>query len=166
MDPLRIAVRAAFTYIFLLALLRSAGKRTVAHGTPLDFIVALILGDLIDDAIWADASTGTFVAASGAILTIHISLSAIQYRFVALYRLLTGTPCQVLANGEVELEGTTRERLAFSVVYRWSRGAAITDTREIKGMCLEVNGRPSILPRDWAKEVQKTDLPRMHESQG
>jgi len=43
-----------FAYVFLLAILRASGKRTIAQGTTLDFVVALVLGDLIDDALWAE----------------------------------------------------------------------------------------------------------------
>ena len=65
MDPLRIAVRAAFGFVVLLILVRVSGKRTVKQGSPFDFTVALILGDMFDDAVWAEAAMSQFVVASG-----------------------------------------------------------------------------------------------------
>jgi hypothetical protein len=65
MDPLRIAVRALFAYLFLLVLLRVSGKQTIRHGTPFDFLLALIMGDLIDDALWNEVPMSEFVVAAG-----------------------------------------------------------------------------------------------------
>ena len=65
MDPLRIAVRAAFAYVFLLIMTRLSGKQIVAHGTTVDFVLALVFGDLVDDLVWAEVAATQFVAAVG-----------------------------------------------------------------------------------------------------
>jgi uncharacterized membrane protein YcaP (DUF421 family) len=61
MDPFRLVVRSLASYLFLLLLLRLAGKRTITQGPPFDFVLALILGDLIDDAVWAEVPFTQFV---------------------------------------------------------------------------------------------------------
>jgi uncharacterized membrane protein YcaP (DUF421 family) len=65
MDPLRIAVRAVFAYVFLLVMVRLSGKQTVAHGTTLDFVLALVFGDMVDDVVWAEVPAAQFVVAAG-----------------------------------------------------------------------------------------------------
>jgi uncharacterized membrane protein YcaP (DUF421 family) len=65
MDPLRIVVRAVFVYVFLLVMVRPSGKRTVAHGTSVDFVLALVFGDLVDDMVWAEVPATQFVVAAG-----------------------------------------------------------------------------------------------------
>jgi uncharacterized membrane protein YcaP (DUF421 family) len=80
MDPLRIATRALFAYVVLLVLVRWAGKGTVKHASVLDFTVALIVGDLIDDAVWAEVPAGEFVAAAGSLFTIHIAMKMLRFR--------------------------------------------------------------------------------------
>lgn len=80
MDPLRIVIRAAFAFVFLLALLRLSGKRTVAQGFALDFILALILGDMVDDLIWAEVSGGAFVAGVGTLFVLRMALGALECR--------------------------------------------------------------------------------------
>ena len=71
MDLARIAVRAVFAFIVLLLLVRAAGKRTVRQGTAFDFAVALILGDLVDDALWGEVDAAMFVIASAVIVAAH-----------------------------------------------------------------------------------------------
>jgi hypothetical protein len=65
MDPLRIAVRALAVYLFLLVLLRISGKQTVRQSTGFDFLLVLIMGDLVDDAIWGEVPLSQFVTAAG-----------------------------------------------------------------------------------------------------
>jgi uncharacterized membrane protein YcaP (DUF421 family) len=79
-DPLRIAIRVVFAYLVLLALVRSSGKRTVKQGSPFDFTIALILGDMFDDAIWAEVAVSQFVVACGMLLIAHVSLDWMRFR--------------------------------------------------------------------------------------
>jgi uncharacterized membrane protein YcaP (DUF421 family) len=74
-DPLRIVVRALSAYFFLLILMRLAGKRTVRHGSVLDFTIALIVGDLVDDMIWAEVPVAQFVVAAVMLFLVHIALA-------------------------------------------------------------------------------------------
>ena len=68
MDPLRTAVRCMVAYLFLLGLLRLAGKRSIRAGSPFDFVLALTLGDLIDDAIWGEVPVAQFFVASATLV--------------------------------------------------------------------------------------------------
>lgn len=80
MDLVRIAVRVVFAYVVLLALVRSSGKRTVKQGSPFDFTMALILGDMFDDAVWAEVPASQFVVACGALVLIHVTLDWMRFR--------------------------------------------------------------------------------------
>jgi uncharacterized membrane protein YcaP (DUF421 family) len=64
MDPLRIAIRAIAAFLFLMALLRLSGKRTIYQGTAFDFVLALVLGDMIDNAIFNEVPFIQFVVGS------------------------------------------------------------------------------------------------------
>jgi uncharacterized membrane protein YcaP (DUF421 family) len=80
MDPLRIAVRVVFAYVLLLALVRLGGKRTVKQGSPFDFTVALIIGDMVDDLLWAEVNASEFVVAAGVLVTLHTAFDLVRYR--------------------------------------------------------------------------------------
>ena len=72
MELEKIGIRAAAAFVVLLLLLRLSGKRSIAQGSMLDFVVALILGDLIDDAIWADVPMSQFVIGASSLLVLHL----------------------------------------------------------------------------------------------
>jgi uncharacterized membrane protein YcaP (DUF421 family) len=80
MDPLRIAVRAVFAYLMLLALVRASGKGTVKQGNPFDFTVAVILGDMVDDALWAEVALSQFVIACGTLVVVHVFMDIVRFR--------------------------------------------------------------------------------------
>jgi uncharacterized membrane protein YcaP (DUF421 family) len=80
MDPLRIAIRALFIFLTLLALVRCSGKRTVKQGSPFDFTVALIIGDMADDAVWAEVAMSQFVIACGTLLVAHLLMDIARFR--------------------------------------------------------------------------------------
>ena len=80
MDPLRIAVRALLAYVALLLFVRMSGKRTVKHGSPFDFTLALILGDMVDDLLWAEVAAAQFVVATGVLVLVHTAMDTARYR--------------------------------------------------------------------------------------
>jgi uncharacterized membrane protein YcaP (DUF421 family) len=75
MDPGRIVVRILVVWIFVLALVRVSGKRTVKQGDLASFVVALILGDMFDDAIWAEVPMAEFFVGAGTLVLLHLLVS-------------------------------------------------------------------------------------------
>jgi uncharacterized membrane protein YcaP (DUF421 family) len=65
MDLWRIAVRVAFAYAFLLAMVRLSGKQAVGHGRTMDFVLALAMGDMVDNLLWGEVAASQFVVATG-----------------------------------------------------------------------------------------------------
>ena len=80
LDPLRIVARVVVAYVVILALLRVTGKTTVKHATPFDFVIALILGDLVDDALWGDVQMSVFLVAIGSLFLVHLACDVARYR--------------------------------------------------------------------------------------
>jgi uncharacterized membrane protein YcaP (DUF421 family) len=72
MDPLRIATRAAFTFVVVLILIRLSGKRAIRHGDLSSFIVGVMVGDLFDDFFWADVAAAQFLVAVGTVMMTHM----------------------------------------------------------------------------------------------
>lgn len=80
MDPLRIAARVVFAYAVLMVMVRISGKRMVRHASPFDFTLSLILGDMVDDLLWAEVDASVFVVAAGMLVMIHICVELLQLR--------------------------------------------------------------------------------------
>lgn len=74
MDPLRIAVRVAASYVFALILTRISGHRTVKHADAPTFVVAVIIGDMFDDFFWGEVPAGQFAVGVGTLFLMQVSL--------------------------------------------------------------------------------------------
>ena len=83
MDPLRILARVLFAYVTLLIMMRAGGKRLVRHASPLDFALSVVLGDMIDDLLWAEVDTSVFVVGAGVLVMIHVALDLLRVRSVS-----------------------------------------------------------------------------------
>ncbi len=80
MDLWRIAARVLFAYVMLQAMLRVSGKRTVRQASPFEFTLSLILGDMVDDMLWAEVDASVFVVAVSVLMVVHLSLERLQMR--------------------------------------------------------------------------------------
>jgi len=80
MDPLRIVARVVVAYVVLMVMVRVSGKRLVRHASPFDFTLSLILGDMVDDLLWAEVDASVFVVAAGALVMIHTCVELMQLR--------------------------------------------------------------------------------------
>ena len=80
MDPLRLMVRTAFGFVFIFVLLRISGERTVKQADSASFVIALIIGDMFDDLIWAEVAASQFVIGVGTLLLVHLLVSENTFR--------------------------------------------------------------------------------------
>ena len=83
MDLWRIAVRAAFAYVFLLAMVRLSGKQAVGHGTVMEFVLALVFGDMVDNFLWAEVGAAQFVVGAGTLFIARLLTSVFKAGHVA-----------------------------------------------------------------------------------
>lgn len=111
MELWRIAVRAALAYVYLLAITRASGKSTISQATPFDFVVSLILGDLIDDALWAEVSIAKFGVAAGSIVFADLVVKLGTFRWPWFFRLVSGAPRVVLRDGIEDRDALHREQM-------------------------------------------------------
>jgi uncharacterized membrane protein YcaP (DUF421 family) len=145
MDLARIGVRALVAYVYLLIAARSSGKRAVAEATPFDFVLALIMGDLIDDALWAEVSFAKFAAATGTLFMLDVIARMTESRFDAAYRLLNGRPTVLLANGRKRAEGLRREQLNDDDLAHLLRREGVDRRSEVRLAVLEVDSQLSVI---------------------
>ena len=94
-----ILLRLVFLYLFFLLLSRLSGKRfigqgkvsgkdLIVQGAPVDFVVALVVSDLLDDVILAGVPVAQGVVAIGSVMLLHALLAFAAYRNESLARLL------------------------------------------------------------------------------
>jgi uncharacterized membrane protein YcaP (DUF421 family) len=80
MGLIGIAARAIVAYIVLLVLVRVSGRQSVRQGTTFQFAIALVIGDMVDNAIWAEVSLAKFLVAVATLFATHWAVEYANYR--------------------------------------------------------------------------------------
>lgn len=161
MDPKELlftAARSLALYVLMLIVIRVLGKRTIGNFSAFDLLVALMLGEVVDEIIYADVP---FVQGTLAILVIAAAKYAsswLAHSSDFLNRLLEGRPTMLVRGGKVIKEGLRTEIMHPLELMASLRLKGIQDIREIKLAVMEVDGIVSVIKEEWAEPVQKQDL--------
>jgi uncharacterized membrane protein YcaP (DUF421 family) len=159
MSVLHIAVRGIIAYVFLLALLRISGKRLLAEATGMQFVVAILIGDLTDDAMLGVAPFAQFVVAAGVLALAQMGIAIAAMYNLRLWRLVEGEPPLVISNGMPRRTAMRKERLNGKELASLLRLRGISAARwaEIKRARVEQGGRLGVVPHEWAQPAQRRD---------
>jgi uncharacterized membrane protein YcaP (DUF421 family) len=161
MDPRDLvftALRAVAVYAVFLVVIRVSGKRTLGTFSAFDFLVALMLGEVVDELIYGDVSLLKGFVAVAVIAVLHYANSWLTYWDHGFDRVLEGSPTVILEKGQLHYPGMRAERMNEKDVMSEVRLHGIDDLREVKLAVVEYNGQVSVIRQDWAEPVQKADV--------
>src|SRR5215211_9030382 len=91
-ELLYTALRASFVYFFLLLVVRILGKREIGNTSAFDLIVALILGEVVDEIIYGDVTILQGVIAIVVVAIWHLVNSWASFRSEFIDKLTGAAP--------------------------------------------------------------------------
>jgi uncharacterized membrane protein YcaP (DUF421 family) len=157
---LGLLVRATFTYVFLLLLVRLSGKRTILEATPFDVVVALVIGDTPDDVIWGDLPLAQGIVAMGALVLLHTTVAYAAYRSRLVDWLVGSRATRIVHDGRREPAAMARERINELDLRAHLREQAARPG-EVRDVYVEPGGQLSVILIDRAQMAGRRDLPRL-----
>jgi uncharacterized membrane protein YcaP (DUF421 family) len=169
MELERLLLRTVFAYLVLHQLFRHAGKRTVSsiggagNRSGIDLMLALLVGDLIDDLLWAEVPGAQFVAAAGTLVLLHVTLAIARSRSAVVWRAVSGVPVRVVRHGDEVPAGMRRERINRKELRGLLRLRGMGEERrkEVRAGYVENLGPLSVLLQSWARPATKSDRERV-----
>ena len=155
-----IALRALVAYVFLLALIRVSGKRVVSEATGMQFVLAIIVGDLVDDAIFASIPFAQLIVAAGTLTLLQLTVAIVAMLDVRAWKILEGEPPILLENGIPRRRAMRSQRVNRKEIASLLRLAGISAARwaEIKRARIEEEGILAVMFHEWAKPAQRNDV--------
>jgi uncharacterized membrane protein YcaP (DUF421 family) len=157
-EILLTVARTAGVYVLMLVVIRLLGKRAVGNFSPFDLLVALMIGEVVDEIIYADVTFLQGVIPIIVIAALHEINAWLSYYGHGLDWLLEGRPCVIVRDGEYEKKGMRKERMNEADVMSQLRLRGIDDLREVKLAAVENDGIVSVIREEWAAPLQKSDL--------
>lgn len=159
-DLLMTALRASIVYLFLLVVVRLLGKRSVGNYTAFDLLVALMLGEVVDEAIFGDVSLLKGLLAIAVVAAWHLANAFASYRSTQIDRLTAGTPRVLIEDGKVVDDALAAERMNPEELYSQLRMLQIDrdEIKDIERATLETNGHVSVIKKPAARPLEKGEL--------
>lgn len=152
------AARGLLVYVAMLIVIRLLGKRTVGNFTAFDLLVALMLGEVVDEIIYGDVSLAQGFTAIAVVAAAKYVTAWLTCWKPGLGRILEGKPTELVKNGEIVRRGLREELMNEKEVMAALRLQGVSNVREVKLALLEVDGVVSVIREEWAEPLQKSDV--------
>jgi uncharacterized membrane protein YcaP (DUF421 family) len=152
------AARGLFVYALMLVVIRILGKRTVGNFTAFDLLVALMLGEVVDEIIYGDVSLAQGTVAIVVVAAAKYATAWLTWFDHGLNRIFEGKPTEIVKHGDLVREGLRKELMSEPETLAALRLQGISDMREVKLAVMEVDGVVSVIREEWAEPLQKGDL--------
>jgi uncharacterized membrane protein YcaP (DUF421 family) len=136
-----IVIRAALLWIFLLIVMRALGKKELAQISAFEFVLLVVMGDLIQQGVTAQDTSITAAALAVSTLgLLTIAASYLSFRWNRVAPLVEGVPVVLVERGRVYHEVLRIERLTLDEVKDAAREQGIDDLRSVRLGVLEADG--------------------------
>jgi uncharacterized membrane protein YcaP (DUF421 family) len=152
------AARAVLVYVVMLIVIRVLGKRTIGNFTAFDLLVALMLGEVVDEIIYGDVTLAQGFTAILVVAACKYLTTWVTARSHGLNRILEGTPTELVRHGELVRKGMRAELMNEQEVLAALRLNDVSDMRSVKSAVLEVDGQVSVIREEWAEPLTKSDV--------
>jgi uncharacterized membrane protein YcaP (DUF421 family) len=143
-------LRIAAVYFFLMLLLRVSGHRTLTDLSTFDFVLLLVISELVQQAVVSrDPSLTNAAVLCATLVGLDIALGHVKQRWPRAARWVEGMPILLVEHGRPLAAAMRRERIDESDILaaaRISRGLERMD--QIRYAVLESTGGISIVPEE------------------
>jgi uncharacterized membrane protein YcaP (DUF421 family) len=157
-EMIGIVLRISILYLYVMALLRVSGKRSIHNLSAIDFVVATMVGNFFGDIVWGDVALAKGLTAISVVIFLHLVTAFSEYKSDSIHRLVASTHTTVIKNGKLVPEGMRRERTPEEEVLANVRFQQVEHLKDIKEASWEPRGELSLIKTEAAEEVQKRDI--------
>jgi uncharacterized membrane protein YcaP (DUF421 family) len=141
-----IVLRAVIIYLLVFAFTRALGRRELSTLQPFDFILLVVIGDLIQSGmVQNDLSVTGVLIVIAMIGILQVIISYLSFRVRRMRPFLQGEPIVLVEKGKLIDRNMRRERLTLDDLAEKARLSEIESLDQIKWAVLETNGDISFI---------------------
>jgi uncharacterized membrane protein YcaP (DUF421 family) len=143
-----LVLRTIFVFVLIVVVTRAVGRRELSSLEPIDLILLVVMGDLVQSGITQsdNSLTGTTVVIVTMALLV-VGTAWLGFRFKRLRPVLEGEPIVVVVDGKVLERNLRRQRMTVEELGAEARQAQIGSLDDVRYAVLESNGKVSFLTR-------------------
>jgi uncharacterized membrane protein YcaP (DUF421 family) len=145
---LQLSVRAIVLLAFGVVCVRICGRKTFAQASPLDIIVALILGSNLSRMMIGNAEFRPSIAATLVLVVVARLLQVASLRWSWLARWVKSDPVVLVRDGLADLKTMRRHGISEADLAEGLRMEQYEKLQDVRLATLEGGGKISIVPKD------------------
>lgn len=144
----QLCVRAVIVFIFGIACIRIAGRRTFSKMSPLDIIVAIIVGSNLSRAMTGKAPFLGGLAATLVVVVVHRLLAMASLRWGLLADIVKAGPVTLVRDGVIDHDAMRRHGVSDADLAEGLRMEQVDRPEDVRLATLEGGGKISVVPKD------------------
>jgi uncharacterized membrane protein YcaP (DUF421 family) len=154
-----ILVELVSGLFLLFSITKILGKTQFSQVTPFDFISALMLGELVGNAVYDDKISIWEIAFAIFVWGVLIYiLEMLTQKFKGTRKFLEGEPSVVIRKGQISYLSLKKLRLDINQLQSLIRQQGYFSIQEVEYAIMETNGKVSVLPKSDYDTPKKSDL--------
>ncbi|AKL94665.1 putative membrane protein [Clostridium aceticum] len=155
----QLTVELTIGFFALFAVTKLTRKSQINQITPFDFISAIVLGELLGNAIYDEkVKIWTIIYALIVWGTLMFIIEKITQKFRRTRKLLEGEPAIIVRNGKIDFNVIKKEKLDINELLSLLRQKDAFSIREIEFAILEQSGNISVLKKSKYETPTIEDL--------
>ncbi|TCM14359.1 uncharacterized protein DUF421 [Novosphingobium sp. PhB165] len=144
----QLCARAAILFFYGLACIRIAGRRTFSNLTPLDIIVAVIVGSNISRAMTGKAPFLPSLAATLLLVALHRLVAMATVRWNPLASFVKGKSMVLVRDGQIDDRAMARHDISHADLMESLRMEQVLRIEDVEVATIERGGKISVVPRN------------------
>lgn len=159
MKIMYLTIELIIGFVFLFIIVKFVGKKIINQISPFTFISAIVLGELLGNALY-DHKIGVFyiiysMTIWGGLL---FSVEYLSQKFLAFRGVVEGKPSALIKNGIVDRESLRKNGMNINQLQSLLRQSETFSIREVAYCYLEANGSISILKKSKYQKTAQEDF--------
>jgi uncharacterized membrane protein YcaP (DUF421 family) len=140
-------IRGAVLYLFLLVVIRLAGRRTLAQMTTFDLVLVLIIAETTQQGLLGDDFSITNAAVLiVTLIGLDVALSFLKGVSPLADKFIEGRPQLLVTDGVPDEPVMRKARIDVSEILEAARGEGLERLDQVKYAVLESGGAINIIP--------------------
>ncbi|SHE35657.1 DUF421 domain-containing protein [Clostridium fallax] len=154
-----VIIRTVLLYFLVVLIMRLMGKRQIGELQPYELVITMMISDLASLPM-QDTRLPLLLGVIPIVtlLILKTVLSELQLKSYFARKVLDGTPCIIIKNGEINFSALKDQRINIDDLMEGLRLNGFFDVTDIQYAILENNGQLSIIPKNDSSPVTKADL--------
>jgi len=144
----QLCVRALILFVVGIVYIRIAGRRTFSHASPLDIVVAIIVGSNLSRAMTGKAPFWPALAATLLLVVLHRVLIMATIRWSWLAKLMKAEPTVLVRDGVEDRKAMLRHGVGETDLLEGLRLEQVETSADVRLATLENSGKISVIRRD------------------